>query len=136
MFRSYCLFIILSILATAAAGTERSLTRVDLPPITPAPQKINLDGKLDPWKAVGGYSFNPLSGLIKSGGDAEIERLLSHPVSVDFKTCYDSDALYVLVVWSDARPGQNRTAAGDADHWAEGGEGFELHVRTAPCRSG
>jgi hypothetical protein len=130
MFRSYCPFTILSIFAAAAAGAERSLTRVDLPPIAPASQKINLDGKLDPWKAVGGYSFNPLSGLIKSGGDAEIERLLSHPVSVDFRTCYDSDALYVLVVWSDARPGQNRTAAGDADHWADGGEGFELHLRT------
>ena len=51
-------------------------------------------------------------------------------MSVNFKTCYDSDALYVVIAWNDARPGQNRTAFGDADHWAEGGEGVEWHVRT------
>ncbi len=40
-----------------------------------------VDGKLAPWKAVGGYRFDPLARLIKSGGNADIERLLSNPIS-------------------------------------------------------
>jgi len=128
--RSLVPLVVLVLCAWAAAGAERNLTTVDLPPTAPAPQTMPLDGKLDAWKALNGYSFNPLAGLIKSGGDAEVERLLSNPVSVNFKSCYDSDALYVVIAWRDARPGQNRTATGDAEHWAEGGEGVELHVRT------
>jgi hypothetical protein len=122
--------IVLLLASSAWADTERNLTQINLPPIAPAPQEITLSGNFDAWKAVSGYDFNPLAGLIKSAGDAEIERLLSNPVSVNFKTCYDSDALYVLVAWHDVQPGQNRTSAGGADRWAEGGEGFELHVRT------
>jgi hypothetical protein len=121
---------VLLLAASALADTERNLIQVNLPPIVPAPGKITLDGKLDAWQAVDGQSFNPLAGLTKSGANADIERLLGDPLSVRIKTCYDTDALYVLVAWRDARPGENRTAAGDADHWAEGGEGFELHVRT------
>jgi hypothetical protein len=130
MLRSFVSVVVLVLFVSAAAAAERSLTHIDLPPITPAAQKIALDGKRDPWKAASSYSFNPLAGLIKPGGNADIEKLLSSPVSVDFKTCYDTDALYVYVAWRDLQPGRNRTAAGDAEHWAEGGEGFELHVRT------
>jgi hypothetical protein len=128
--RSLIATFVLSLFSAALPAAERSLTQVDLPPIAPAPQKIPLNGRPGPWRSIAGLSFNPLAGLVKSGGNVAIEKLLSGPVSVSLKTCYDPDALYVLVVWHDAHLGENRTPAGDVDRWAEGGEGFELHLRT------
>ena len=102
---------------------------IPLAPVPSAP-KMTIDGKLDEWKAIPGYVYDPLSSVVKSGGDPVIAALLTNSVSVNLKTCYDSDALYISADWRDRKPGKNRTPAGDAQHWDSGGEGFELHLRT------
>ena len=109
---------------------EPGLQEISLPPIPPAPPKIMVDGKLDEWKGLIGCDYNPLDRLVKSVDDPVIAAILANPISVNFKACYDTDALYVAVDWHDRKPGTNTTAAGDAAHWSNGGEGFELHLLT------
>lgn len=118
-----------SLLWVGQAGAT-GMQDIQLPPISPAPSKVTIDGKLDEWKAINGYFYNPLSAVVNAGGDSNIEALLANPVSVRFKTCYDSNAFYVAVDWRDRKPGTNRATAANAGNWFNGGEGFELHFRT------
>ena len=104
------------------------LQEIPLPPIAPAPQAITIDGKLDEWKAVSGYSYNPFSQVSSSDGDPAMESLLNNPLSANVKLCYDSDALFVAVDWKDRHAGSNKWRPGQT--WFEGGEGFELHLLT------
>ena len=85
---------------------EPGLQEISLPPIPPAPPKITVDGKLDEWKGLIGCDYNPLDRLVKSVDDPAIAAILADPISVNFKTCYDTDALYVAVDWHDRKPGQ------------------------------
>lgn len=110
--------------AQAGSGREQDLP---LPPIASAPTKIAVDGNLAEWSSIPGYFFNPLSSVVKSGGDPEIEAILANPASVQFRACYDFDALYVALEWRDRKPGNRKATS--VERWYEG-EGFELHLRT------
>lgn len=129
-------FIAVLLLTVFAAGRAAAITmqpglqEMPLTSIPPAPPKITIDGKLDEWKGLTGYDYNPLERIVASGGDPAIAALLAHPISINFKTCYDSDALYVGLNWHDQKAGTNSTAAADANDWSAGGEGFELHLLT------
>ena len=52
------------------------LQEIPLPPIAPAPRAITIDGKLDEWKAVSGYNYNPFSQVSSSAGDPAMESLV------------------------------------------------------------
>jgi hypothetical protein len=105
---------------------------VNLPSIPPAGQKITIDGRLDDWKGVDGFLFDPNQGggLMRAGGNSALAAMLRLAPSVKLRSCYDSTALYLAVEWKDTDAGKNRTPVGDADRWPEGGECFELHVLT------
>jgi hypothetical protein len=118
-------------LAAAAMGLQSNVAdRMPTAPIPPTPGAMVIDGSLQEWQPVAGLHYNPLAYLGKSGGDAAVAALLTHPTAVDFKTCYDDDALYLAVNWQDQQPGVNSTPAGDAAHWSAGGEGFAIHLLT------
>jgi hypothetical protein len=117
-----------ALLAGHAGAT--GIENMNLPPIPPAPAKVDVDGKLGEWRGISGFNEQPLYRITASAGDKELAELLANPPSVMFKSCYDSDALYVALDWKDQKPGTNTTAAGDAANWSKGGEGFELHVLT------
>jgi hypothetical protein len=125
--------VLASLLTLAAPQTAQGygLKILTLPPVAPAPQKIVIDGKLDDWKGLDGFSYVPVGGegsVTRASGDPGVAALLKDPVSANIKICYDPDALYVAVRWKDKAPGVNPTAATDAAHWAQGGEGVELHL--------
>ena len=104
------------------------LREIPLPPIAPAPQAIIVDGKLDEWKAVGGYNYKPFDQVSSAKGDPAMESLLNDPVSANVKFCYDADALFVAVEWKDHEAGTNRGKPGQP--WSPAGEGFALHLLT------
>jgi hypothetical protein len=122
----------LVLIAGARIGSAYGVHFVNFPPVPPAPQQIGVDGKLDEWKGIEPFTFNPLGAdsVLRSANDPALSAMLQNPPSVSLRTCYDSTALYVAVEWKDTPPGTNTTAAGDADHWADGGEGLELHILT------
>ena len=53
---------------------------------------------------------------MKAGDDPAMAALMSDPISVSYKMCYDPDALYLGVAWHDRKAGTNTTAPGDGDH--------------------
>jgi hypothetical protein len=125
--------VLASLLALASAPTAwgYGLKILHLPPVPPAPTKIVIDGNLDDWKGLDGFSYVPVGGeggVTRAAGDPSVAALLKDPASATIKLCYDADALYVAVRWKDTAPGKNKTAAGDAAHWADGGEGVALHI--------
>ena len=126
--RFFLCLVAVSLIEGKACAT--GMQTITMPPIPPAPPKITIDGKLDEWRSISGVTQNPLDRLVNSGGDPAVEAILVDPLSATFKSCYDSDALYVAVELKDRKPGTNTTPAGDAAHWANGGEGFELHLLT------
>ncbi len=114
-----------------AMPVQSGLQEMPLPPIPVAPPSVIIHGKLDEWNGLTGYDYKPLERLVKSGDDSVMTAILADPISINFKACYDTDALYVAVQWHDRNPGANKTAPDDADHWSDGGEGFELHLLTS-----
>ena len=117
-----------ALLLFAGKAGALGLQEIPLPPIAPAPQAITIDGKLDEWKAVSGYRYNPFSQASSSEGDPAMESLLNDPISANVKLCYDSAALFVAVDWKDRQAGSNTSRPEQT--WFEGGEGFELHLLT------
>ncbi|HEX4139338.1 MAG TPA: hypothetical protein VHY09_03255, partial [Candidatus Methylacidiphilales bacterium] len=93
-------------------------------------QGIRIDGQLDDWKGIAGYDYNPLAAAPKSVKDPSIAALVADPISVNFRTCYDAQGIYFVVVWHDRNPGRHKGSAAEVAHWPDGGEGFELHLRT------
>ena len=119
-------------LAVCSPAGAFGIRFVNLPAIPPASQKITIDGRLDDWKGVDGFLFDPnqTGGLVGAGGNPALAAMLRLAPTVKLRSCYDSNALYLAVEWKDTAPGTNRTPAGEANHWPDGGEGVELHVLT------
>jgi hypothetical protein len=91
---------------------------VHLPSVSPAPQKITVDGKLDKWQGVNSYVFNPVIkySVGQASGNVALAAMLQKQPTARIKTCYDTDALYVECEWTDSVAGTNKTSPGNADH--------------------
>jgi hypothetical protein len=124
------IFGVLCLGRAAAMPMNPGLTEMPVASIPVAPAKVTIDGKLDEWRSISGYDYNPFAQLMNAGDDPALAVLMADPISVSYKMCYDSDALYLGIAWRDRKAGTNSTALGDGDHWSEGGEGFQINIRT------
>jgi outer membrane protein assembly factor BamB len=115
-------------LLLAAAAHAGGLRPAELPRLAPTPGPITIDGKLDDWAGLPAQVFRPIDPSQSQDSGPLLTDLQAHPRQVAWRLAYDAEALYLALDWTTPAPPRNTTPETKPDAWAEGGDGFELHV--------